>query len=497
MVDRPVEMDQAVREAIQSSATAFEVLVRREVASASPGSPSDEMIRSFVERVERTKEFTSIVDAVSGALQSPGQKGPRDPWEQYHFSVFLKLSNFYIKSLSGHPVSLTEAVLLYVQEKTREQVGITYLAPLEFVKFSSTEPIPFGRFTICRFKKDELDELLKTDPLRIFHKHTPNTWLLSQYWFLVAKETAPPGSISTWSLVFDSRVPMSYSDHPSIVEAGLRQLSLYAWDSNLEANSPLSGPTKRPKDDSVILPHVPFVLRVSDSLIEFPSVPIDLASLALEPYFDADGNESEEQHPVTAIDLDTERTVHFSLFLQDISSCITSIQQHAKEWMFINVALGFLLKADYAKGLEQLLWYIAAIEATLGRKQDSGLTEALARRIGIIFGGTENDKTDRRKRFKNLYSFRSDLVHGNASLESSEIMEGHLVEARDFARGTIAWFIKFLAYISQYYPPDTNRIPKRNELLQLIDLDADSRRNIFNTISVLPNGFPSVPDWFR
>jgi hypothetical protein len=69
---------------------------------------------------------------------------------------------------------------------------------------------------------------------------------------------------------------------------------------------------------------------------------------------------------------------------------------------------------------------------------DTGLTNTLKRRIAAVFGGPEDERKRLKKQFDKLYSFRSDLVHGNAKLGDREIMKGHLAESRDFARGVAA-----------------------------------------------------------
>jgi hypothetical protein len=101
-----------------------------------------------------------------------------------------------------------------------------------------------------------------------------------------------------------------------------------------------------------------------------------------------------------------------------------------REWRFLDIGIGYLTKAFFADGLEQLLWHITAFEALFG-ESNRGVTERLARRLAAILGGSEEQRKDVKKRFEQLYRIRSKLVHG-APLEDAYV--GHLREARSFAR---------------------------------------------------------------
>jgi hypothetical protein len=294
--------------------------------------------------------------------------------------------------------------------------------------------------------------------------------------------------------LMDPRVRISFTKHPGAIEKGLHHIALFEWAGNFGETRLGARPVKREESDSLFLPHVPFVLETSDSLIGQPRRGPDTADLAREPYYDNDGEVIGEK-PVTAFYLDAKETEQFEGFLQKHSGLMTTIEPHKVHWMFLNTALGFLLKAFTTDDLEQLLWHITAIEAVLGQKVDSGLTKMLANRLVQIFGGTKNERADLRKRFEELYSFRSDLVHGNASLTDKKIMKGHLLEARDLARSTLVWMIGYLAHVAKHLPPGVEEPPSREHLLQLLDLDSQGRESFLNVLKGLPKEFPAVADW--
>jgi hypothetical protein len=189
-----------------------------------------------------------------------------------------------------------------------------------------------------------------------------------------------------------------------------------------------------------------------------------------EPYFDEEDGEEIGERPLVVFFFDDAKTKELERYLKELSARLRLIEQHQPEWRFIYTALGFLTKAFRTKGVEQLLWHVTAIEAILGQKLEVGLTSKLKRRIAEVFGGEEHERRDFRKQFDRLYSFRSDLVHGNSELIDHEIMKGHLAESRDFARGVVAWATSFLAHVAATYPTGKHPIPTREDPQRLLGI---------------------------
>ena len=116
--------------------------------------------------------------------------------------------------------------------------------------------------------------------------------------------------------------------------------------------------------------------------------------------------------PAVHISLDKQETESFIEFVKRTNENLQKLDFEKSGWHFFEIALNMFVKAFFAEGLEQLLWHITTIEALLG-EDATGLTEKLARRIAAICGKTKKEKDNLRKKFKKLYTFRSDLVHGN------------------------------------------------------------------------------------
>src|SRR5205807_10147903 len=94
-----------------------------------------------------------------------------------------------------------------------------------------------------------------------------------------------------------------------------------------------------------------------------------------------------------------------------------------------------------------------------------------------------------------LYSFRSDLVHGNAELANKEIYFGHLSEARDFARAIVLWMLGYLCHVAEHVRLED--LPTRENLLALLDMDAEARNHTATVLRNLPGDFPNVGTWLE
>ena len=239
---------------------------------------------------------------------------------------------------------------------------------------------------------------------------------------------------------------------------------------------------------------IPFVIRISDDLLSSPSSAPDVSKLAIEPAFDSQTGEEIGESPTVCIHLDKGETKNFSTCTREAETLLSGLEVEQNGWLFVENALGYFIKAFFTDGVEQLLWHIATLEALLGEKGE-GVTERLARRVTYILRATKGERKRIRKQFKELYNFRSDLVHGNSF--KSKVYIGHLRQARNFAKQTLLWFLHYLAYIQANLPQDTQieKIPNRDDLLLLLDLDQNRRARIGPFVNILPPQFPCVSKW--
>lgn len=451
-------------------------------------------LRAAVERLEKTEEFASLGRATAGAFKRCDW-GFENGTSATYAATFFRMSGVYSDLARG--LAPTHVQQRYFEAFESTSYTITHLAPIEFVEFSD-DVMKFGQCEIRRFSRKELDRLLQKTVREAFYGWAViDSSVLEDYWLLSVQDSAEAKDLdrNIWDEVFDSRVQISYSEHPPAVQFAMRQVALFDWQDAPKSAPDDPRPTKRSEWDGPFLPRIPFVISVSDSLIHPPRPGPNLATLRMEPDFDPYTGEVLGERRMQGILLDEGEAEQFACFLRGTSDLLESIQPYRKAWRFIDTAMDFLLKACVTQGVEQLLWHMTAIDAVVGQNKPSR-TERLRRRVSNILGGSENERKDFSERFEELYKYRCALVHGNADLADRKIYLGHLAEARDFARCVVVWMLHYLGHLARSILPGTAGVPSRDDLLNLIDLESDRHRYSAAMLNSLPPTFPHVKDWF-
>lgn len=449
------------------------------------------------EEIESRDEFAQLAFAtgIEFGIAKEGQFEKQFFWKSY-VSAFWRLSGVYEALFEGKAIDYADVEARYRAAFSATTNRVTYLAPIQFVEFGSM-PTKRLDFEIRQFTSEELDLILHNQTKRIFY-----TWaaldlrVLSKCWFIVTEATVPAPQLGFWILRSGDfgKVGLKYSQHPAPIESALARLALVDWLRHEMSYDHKSSPPIREHSRHLggIYPDVPFVLSVSDNLLAPPQAAPDLSRLATEPIMNDEGEEIGER-PVIGLHVYGHEPEEMSDFLLSVSDQLGKVRAF-KEWAFLDVALNFLVKAFVNKvELEQMLWHITAIEATIGENVNNGLTELLRRRVSTIFGTTNAERDKLKKRFKKLYEFRSALLHGDTGFSTHEIHMGHLSEARDLARCLVLWMLRFLAWIADGH--DGKSVPTRTEILKLIDLKSDERERLIPILNRLPSDFPTVPGW--
>lgn len=75
----------------------------------------------------------------------------------------------------------------------------------------------------------------------------------------------------------------------------------------------------------------------------------------------------------------------------------------------------------------------------------------------------------------------------------------HLWQARSLSRRIILWFIHYLSRIQDYVIQhhDKEKIPTREDILLLIDLDLNTRNSLKRLLINLPDTFPFIQEWIE
>lgn len=453
----------------------------------------DQLLQWAVEAVEGSVEFAALCAATQD--EYPRKLGGLliQDIGRSEAQAYFRLSGLYQSAFAGEPMAVPAIVAEYHAAFSAAECLVTYLAPIEGVTIQE-ESLLCGSFKIRQLTREDLDDLLRNTVRRFFFPHAfVDTSQLADYWFLVVEERVPPRWRTDAELVLDARVPVVYSDFPAPVQTALERLAMFDWQRGTRRRPERF--TDKPEPwDAPLLPHVPFVIRCSDCLTEWPERGPDLSTLQTEPFGDLSGEETSER-PAVWLYLDEDETKKLGRFMLRCGTLLSRVERHRESWRFMEVAAGFLLKAFMTRGLERLLWNITAIEAAIGEQVDGGVTGLLIKRTVRILGHTNSEEKRVRKSLRALYDFRSALVHGKDKLPEQEIWLGHLTQARDLARGVVWWMLNFLAHAADSLPPGATRVPNREDLLGLLDLDPQNRLGTTAVLQNVPPGFPCVEDW--
>lgn len=450
-------------------------------------------VAEFADALESTATFGALTRVASTLERTEALRRGLSGADRYELAAFLRRSGVYSCLHAGEVPRTTEVSARFGALLLQSHVNVTYLAPVELIELAR-DRVEFEPFAIRRFNQGELAALTQNEIRKAFYPWAVlNLEVLEDYWFLVATDTIPVRSSFDLGVVFETHVGPLYTSHPPALEKALYPLVLHDWVDQFHPVNPGARPAKRAPHDAPIYPHIPFVLTLSESWLEVPRRGPATEELARDPQYDDEGEETSDR-PCYAFYFDDAATNKLEADLRQLATRLRLIERHQPAWRFMYTALGFLTKAFETKGVEQLLWHITAIEAILGQ-EEAGLTNALKRRIAEIFGRSAKEKKSFKKQFDDLYRFRSDLVHGNSELDDQKIMKGHLAESRDFARGVVAWATGFLAHVAKHYPMDNQPIPTRENLLLMLDMDADERSAIGTLLQNAPQGFPAMEDW--
>ena len=441
---------------------------------------------------EKDDEFVDLVSACqTGISSSNGNLKSKRFWigalKCFFFFFFS-----YCEMASGSTLSSESLLQRLRKEVQRTECPVTYLALVEGIDLADEE-ISFGEFRLQRLQRQDLEDFLNAPMLRVFYpRAVEGIDRLAGHYFLVATggaDTRFSGRINVPGL--SGKVQQRPTMMPLEVERGLKILALYDWQPRWALDD-----QKRETKSHIGWQgfSVPALIALTDDSFDVPQ-PLPTAEIDMEPVLDQQGRDVGLRPMPPYFKLDETETAKFGAFLKRMSARLDRIYAEEDASRFLKVATDFLLRAQLCGGMEQLLWHITAIEAVLSEDKP-GVTKLLCRRLGLILGETKKARKDIAKRFGKLYDFRCRLVHGKEG--KPEVFQGHLAEARRFARATVCWGIRAFDHVlqksKQMGEPDKYR-PRREDLLRLLDLDEQERDRLSAQTFWLPDDFPCVSDW--
>lgn len=444
-------------------------------------------ICTIVEQLEKSEEFSRLVsdfsvafggEPINKSVLSSVSWGRSESIPRYRLKNFFRCSKLYIKFFENN----FEDVDVYFGHlwsvSNGRKVETTYFRLLEGVSFPESD-IDFGKFKIQKFSKSELDKLDDNQLNLVFYPYAElDTKELQNYWFIVEKSYKTYQKIEEWPEILDESLLVSRT----FPDRTIQLLSLFEWENK----SFISGDD----NDDMMLGwlkfSVPWSFHISDDIFENPSRIQDLPELPCLHHFDTQGNEVGTSLEFY-FDLETDDLENLKSIVEKAIVFFDSIDLEKCKWAFLSRAMGYFAKAFVKEEdkLEELLWHITVLDILIGEK--NGVVDNIRRRLGIIYGNkNKKEITDVRKKFTELYDFRSDLVHGK-SLEKDgkqkKIYLGHLKSARTLARNTLIWFIDTLAFIHSELSRHSisfEDYPQRDELLLIFDFHIKHLKGKFN-----------------
>jgi len=451
----------------------------------------NEYLRERIKQIEQHEAFCQLAketrSAYGNGYHEYGSEKSRSHQEIWAGALrnFFRRSEFYLNCFERIPYDPEEIFDLYYQSFSRKEMKITYLATIASVELDFEKgALRFEDFSIRRFSEEDKKRWQANNRVNeVFYPRAAidledalETRLIADYSFLEKVVSSPiprlvkDNDYFPWPEMEQHQVV--FSNH-SELEDVLKKLVLFDWESQFF--------------DSGIGFDVPALFKLDDNLLGHPSFAPDLSILTTEPdiWIDPQSGEEIEREKVPFLFYHTSKeTDELRLFLESIGGILASLKRKGRGWEFIEVALGFLLKAFFSKGVEQLLWHITVIESLLGENV-VGLTDKLAERLSRIWGEGSTGTC-----FRELYDYRCNLVHGNEEVLNNKINEDQLKEARNLARGTLSWFINYLCHLL-----NSNKSPKRSKVLKVIDGDISGNVYLQSVADCLPPEFPVVRKW--
>lgn len=456
---------------------------------------SSSWLRSIVENIEGSIEFNNLVSNFSVAF---GCKPIKEfetgsiisrshvSAQRYKIQNFFRRSNCYLEMSEGKSLDLNYYFKRLWSAFNERQVKTISLRLLDRVCFP--EPlIDFGKFKIQRLLKEEFDALVDNHLNHIFYPYAElDTDKLTHYWFIKEESYKEKQKVNfsiidigvTWNEVF--RVSRAFPDRV------IQLLSLFDWKAGWKRSS-----NKIEEDMGWSGFSIPVSLHITDDILESPYPSPDLSELEFFPVYDGCGEEIGES-PQFCIHIEKDELERLKNIIEKSQEFLEKIDLKQCNWEFLDIAMGYLAKAFFAEGLEQLLWHITVLEALLGEKSE--VMNSIRRRLGIIFGDGEKKEIEEiHKKFNELYEFRSTFVHGRQTTDK-KIYLGHLRLARDFARRSVLWFINFLSFLHSELAKNGipfDKYPQLKELLFLIDFHIQCLEKEGRSIN-MPHGFPNL-----
>jgi hypothetical protein len=315
-----------------------------------------------IEEYENTYEFKELVNK---SMEEPsfvlhGFLKGRDTWE-HSIKNFFRRSGYYHSIIENNPINVDDIFKTYLHAFQRSSFQRTYLVPMQLVYFSE-KSMDFGSFQIQQFTKRELANICQNKINKNFYPYAHISLnqmnLLQNCWFICITESIHRSKKRYFPWEEISQVKPEYTSHPGPVELVLKKLVLFDWQWDQMRELPsLDGQKKEACEDKERFWQgfeVPFIIVLEDDPLNSPRR-IDVSRLRTVPDFHPHSREEIGEIPEIQIHFDEKAMAPFKNFILQVESIFSVLTPLEQDWKFVEVALGFFVKAFFADGLEQLL----------------------------------------------------------------------------------------------------------------------------------------------
>lgn len=427
------------------------------------------LLKTRVDSLERSNQFETLLSDwgkfVSTKFPSIGSAAVDEIFGRIRTRLpeFFRRSRFYVEVFNGKNVNSQDYFDLLLTQTQQRQVKITrlWMCGARFPQ----QQVDFGSFQIRKYTRKELDALVRNDVNQIFYPDAViNSNILSKYWFVKEESLVLREGLPELQRILEERTgtSLNWSDPPSSEPLELEFPPKYL---QLLALGDWKGSDASPQEFF----STPLEIQVDDDILAEPS-PVPYEAKAIKDRLD---------DPGFWVSLTQSQVAELRSRVEMAQKVLNDVDLEKYNWQFINIALGYLAKAFLTKyELDQLLWNVVVLESLFG-EEDKGVIATLRSRLARVFGATEAQKKAVRRRFDELYDFRSMLAHGK--VYSRKAVVGHLADARYLAKESVLWFLKYIAHVhlalsGQKVSPE--KFPRRHELLANLDLDDESSERL-------------------
>ena len=162
---------------------------------------SNRLLRESVATLEETEAFKALVVATRTAFHPKPSRGDHSLWE-HAAKNFFRRSGLYATAAAGNSIDGGQAFARYTSAFRSTERVVTYLAPIEHVKFAA-DCLDLGAFQVRRFTKADLERMLEVDINRIFYQWgLTDVGVLADYWYVTLNPARNGSSLSARGAIF-------------------------------------------------------------------------------------------------------------------------------------------------------------------------------------------------------------------------------------------------------------------------------------------------------